>query len=229
LLNPDILNWIKGINQTWHNTVQILTNGTRLNAVKGLYETLSSYTRHDGWRNWVGISLHNSNDVDWYFNEVRKFLQGKITSTISTGKPGHNTYLFTDEYGMKVVLFESDTFSKAAVHRNSSGQMTLHNNDPFAAHQICGFAQFKNYHFIRGKLYKCGPVALFPEFDRQFNLELSATDRDLVNSYQALSAEDFDHNGAEFMANIDNPIPQCTFCSVGNHSTVEKIFVVRPK
>ena len=38
LLNPTVVDWIYGLNQTFDTGIQILTNGTRLNKVNGLYE-----------------------------------------------------------------------------------------------------------------------------------------------------------------------------------------------
>ena len=65
---------------------------------------------------------------------------------------------------------------------------------------------------MNGKLHKCGAVALFPEFDRQFNLELSVEDRDLMNSYRPLSVTDTDEFKSTFIKNLNQPIPQCKFC-----------------
>ena len=92
---------------------------------------------------------------------------------------------------MRICVWEYDSFYRAAVQKNQHGKFTLFNNDAVQAHQGCGFAQFKCYHFIRAKLYKCGPVALFPEFDQQHNLAISDQDRQLLNSYQPLTVDDW--------------------------------------
>ena len=91
-------------------------------------------------------------------------------------------------------------------------QFTLHQSDPTAAHNICGFVNFQCYHFIRAKLYKCGPVALFPEFDQQHHLNISDKDRELLNGYNPLTVDEFDNRGQQFIDDIDNVIPQCKFC-----------------
>jgi hypothetical protein len=65
---------------------------------------------------------------------------------------------------------------------------------------------------MNGKLYKCGAVALFPKFDAQYNLELSAEDRALMTSYTPLSIMDSDDTKINFINNLKNPIPQCKFC-----------------
>jgi hypothetical protein len=88
----------------------------------------------------------------------------------------------------------------------------VHNSNPEIAHQNCGFVFYKSYHFIRAKLYKCGPVALMPEFDQQHKLYISDQDRILLNSYQPLGVNNFQSYHAEFFSQLDQPIAQCKFC-----------------
>lgn len=223
LLNPTILDWIDGINRLWKKRVQILTNGTRLNRVPGLYDRLvTSPDPNAHWvRNYIGVSLHNVNDRERCFEEIQKFLQGNITyhhvsdaDNIDNSKTSGATHAFSDSNGVRIPIWEYTDFYQAAVHRNANGKLTLYNNDPSLAHKYCGFAMYKCYHFIRGKLFKCGPVALFPEFDQQFNLDISEEDRTLLNSYSALSIDNFDQQGREFIASLDDEIPQCKFCPV---------------
>jgi len=222
LLNPTITEWIKGINQLWPDAiVQVLTNGTRLNNVDGLYELMPT-----GTRNWLGISLHNEYNEEEIFTEVKSFLKGQVT--VLEGKNSNSAgadWLYRDENGVQIGIWRQDTFARAALTYTADNKLTLHNSDPYLAHRSCGFATWKNYHLIRGKLYKCGPVALFPEFDQQHPLELSPEDRQLINSYQPLSAQEFETRGAEFLANIDNPLAQCKFCP--ERYETEKIFAIR--
>jgi hypothetical protein len=236
LLNPTIIDWIKGLNRIFKKSIQVLTNGTRLNTTPGLYETLSEYTKsNDGAKNWIGISLHNRNELEWYLTEVRTFLKGKIEyredktilNEFGDSWTAGADYWFCDENGVKILLHWSDSFYNAAVHPGENGRLTLYNNDVFFAHQTCGFAQFKCYHFIKGKLYKCGPVALFPEFDQQHNLDISDEDRVLINSYQPLGIDEFETRGQQFLNTIDEPIPQCKFCFTTPDLKQEQIFAIR--
>ena len=223
LLNPTILQWIDGINQLWDRPVQVLTNGTRLNKVPGLYDRLlpSIEPKTRGLINWIGVSLHNPNDRERLFEEIKKFLKGPVTYHHCDDKDNVNnaityggTHAFIDTNGVKIPVWENTSFYQAALHRNAAGNLTLYNNDPNEAHRQCGFVMFKSYHFIRGKLYKCGPAALFPEFDQQYHLDISDQDRQLLNDYHALSIDDFDLRGAKFIADLDQVIPQCKFCPV---------------
>lgn len=218
LLNPSIVQWIRGINRLFDKPVQVLTNGTRLNKVAGLYEAINEYrTRHG--RNWIGVSIHNANDRQRCFDNIREFLQEPIEYFHRSDPRNHDNactyggeHAFLDKNGVRICVWEYDSFYQAAVRQNRMGNLTLHDSDPDAAHDVCGFARYKCYHFIRGKLYKCGPVALFPEFDQQHNLDISDQDRILINSYRPLAAEEFDSRGPEFFRDLDNVIPQCKFC-----------------
>lgn len=222
LLNPSILDWIYGINRIFKKTVQILTNGTRLNQVNGLYEAVlaDNIDPATPWvRNWIGVSLHNTKDRDHLDAEIRRFLRGNIR-LVKRGDPedennattmGGN-YAYVDENNVKIPVWEYTEFYNAAVIVDRNNRYRLYNNDVERAHAMCGYAMYKCYHFIRGALYKCGPVALFPEFDQQHAFDITAEDRQLLGAYRPLIADEFPTRGQEFMATIDQPIPQCKFC-----------------
>ena len=215
LLNPSICDWITGLNRLWNKRVQILTNGTRLNQVPGLYNAMASYQPVNDGKNWIGISVHNANDLELYFDEVKKFLSGPAEFFDGKANPTQTwnaNYAFRDVNGIQVNLYLQNKFNKSAIQRNQLGTFLLHQNDPVAAHKVCGFVKHQCYHFIRAKLYKCGPVALFPEFDQQHHLTISDEDRELLNSYRPLTIDEFDQHGQQFIDNIDDVIPQCKFC-----------------
>lgn len=213
LLNPTLPKWVAGIQQLWpRSTVQILTNGTYLDRVKGLYE-LCSVQRGT----WVGVSVHEAGDMDYMVQQVHKFLKGTVQE-LKLDKDdywmGGADRTFIDSNEVIVRLYLQTKFMRNAILPSINNKLTLHNNDPIVAHQNCGFAQHKNYHFIKGQLYKCGPVALFPELDDQFNLELSESDKELIRAYRPLSADDYSIKGQEFFAQLDQHLPQCKFCSI---------------
>jgi hypothetical protein len=64
-----------------------------------------------------------------------------------------------------------------------------------------------------------------PEFDQQHTLEVSETDRALLNSYQSLGMDNFDQFHAEFFDKLDQAIPQCKFCPETHN--IHKIYPVR--
>jgi hypothetical protein len=65
---------------------------------------------------------------------------------------------------------------------------------------------------IKGRLYKCGPAALFPEFDDQHGFDISDEDRAILHSYRPLTADTYLTKGAEFLDTIDNQLDMCKFC-----------------
>ena len=221
LLNPSLLDWIDGLNSLWNKSVQILSNGTRLDKTKKLYDKLNN-----GTGNWLGISWHNRLYKDLLLEQIYSFMQHpiKLPANLDNDLKTGDQLEFIDTNGVKIVVWVQDEFGPAAIKRNNQGNLTLHNNDPEEVHPTCGFVQNKCYHMIEAKLYKCGPVALMPEFDKQHQLDISNDDRKLLNSYTPLSVKDFEYNGDEFLKNIDNVIPQCKFCPVGWHQNPELIY-----
>jgi hypothetical protein len=205
LLNPSIMKWIDGLSSIWSN-VQIQTNGTRLNHVPGLYQTLLSR------KCWIGISLHNINELSWMEKEISKFLTGPIIRQDLDVNEGQGDIVFRDINGVELTIWIQNQFQTSAVIRNTQGKLSLHNSDPIRAHELCAFARWKCYHFIRGALYKCGPVALFADFHAQHDLDISEVDKRLIASYNALTIDQWHQRGAEFMSLLDDPIPQCKFC-----------------
>jgi hypothetical protein len=212
-MNPSIVDWIRGFNRLWDKSVQLLTNGTRLNVVPGLYEAIAYR------RNWIGVSIHNPLERDRYFEEIHRFLQGPVKTWSKNNVVDADNaqlwganYAFEDANGVRIHVWEYTEFYNANIHRNIQGNLTLHNNNPAEAHDKCGMVKYKSYHFIKAKLYKCGPVALMPEFDQQHVLDISEEDRELLNSYRPLTIDEFDIRGREFWGNIDQVIPQCKFC-----------------
>jgi hypothetical protein len=220
LLNPDIIEWILGLNRVFKRYVQILSNGTRINRVKGLYDALQI----NG--NWMGISWHNPNTIDEFDAEVRQFLKGDIV-TLDKHHPDNRftaDMVWVDSNKVAIPLWLQYDFYESSIKTSGDGQFTLHDSDPLAAHSVCGFAMYKNYHFIRGKLYKCGPVALLPEFDQQYKFNISESDRHLLNSYRPLTVDDYPTYGNDFLTNIDQPLAQCKFCPSSHN--LQKIFAV---
>lgn len=209
LLNPDIVKWIRGLQRLWPNSysAQIQSNGTRIDRVPGLYEALQEVVG-----SWIGVSIHRPEDREEIFARIRKFLQGKITYSENPNNSMGSVYQFKDSNGVEVHVWNNDMFGNTNVVERGNGRFGLYNSDPERAHDICSFRKWKNYHWIRGKIYKCGPVALMPEFDQQHTFDISPEDREILNSYRGLGMDELESRGPEFFETIDNIIPQCKFC-----------------
>ena len=219
-LNPTVNEWVVGLNQIFDCDVQVLTNATRLNQTPGLYETMLVESPKRRARNHIGISLHNMADFEMLRSNILEFLDdGVIEFGTHLGIPAPANisnykafYTAVDRRGVMVNMWVSNNFSTAAVQLNENGRYTVHNSRPEVSHSQCGFVEYKSYHFIRGKIYKCGPAALLPEFDEQHNLDISEEDRKIINSYQPLTVDNFDQYRDEWVESLKNPIPQCKFC-----------------
>jgi organic radical activating enzyme len=216
LLNPDIVKWITGLRRLWshHSGVQVQSNGTRIDKVKGLYDVCI-----DG--NWIGVSLHTDDDREEIFQKIRNFLKAPITETQNPADPTGSKYQFIDVNGKYVHVWDNNLFYQSSIVERPFGKFSLHNSNPEIAHESCTFRRFKNYHMIQGKIYKCGPVALMPEFDQQHQFEISDEDRIVLNSYRPLTVEEYHTRGEEFFRTIDNVIPQCKFCP--EHLKLQKV------
>jgi hypothetical protein len=210
LLNPDIVEWINGIRRLWPRLggVQVQSNGTRLDITRGLYDALDPKVG-----NWIGISLHAEEHKQPLFERIRNFLQQPITETEDPTSPIGSRYQFLDINKRAVHVWQNDRFVQSNIVERADGSFGFYNSNPKKAHEICTFQRFKNYHMIRGKIYKCGPVALMAEFDEQHPFDISLEDRALIHaSGRGLGIDEWDQRGPEFLDNIDNMIPQCKFC-----------------
>lgn len=221
LLNPTILDWIVGLHKLWPNTgKQILTNGTYIDKIPNLFDICYEN------RTWIGISKHRDDDLLELESKIEKYLGGiSVKNHSPTGRagPAGGNYFYYNR-GVGLTVWEQYMFTSSALTTNANGKMSLHDSDPKLAHSVCNFAQCGCYHFIHGKFYKCGPVALFPELDAQFGLDLSDSDRQLINAYEPLTVDDYEHRHEQFFADLDQPIPQCKFCP--ESLNVKKIYPI---
>ena len=211
LLNPDIIQWITGLSRLWPKSdgpkgVQILTNGTRLDLIPGLYESLL-----DGA--WIGVSMHSLEHQERLFSKIRNFLKHPIQETSGTNDKISSFRHFVDVNKKNIYVWNNSVFGTSNIIQQANDTFGLYNSNPEVAHENCSFRRYKNYHMIHGKIYKCGPVALMSEFDEQYPFDISEEDRALLHApNRGLAVDEFDQRGPEFLSNIDRVIPQCKFC-----------------
>lgn len=144
----------------------------------------------------------------------------------------NNTVMLTDKNGLRVRLEMVESFITGPLRYAGDNRFAVYNSVPEEAHAIC--LSKRHHHFIRGKLYKCHHVALLPEFMEQFNVDISAEDLDLLNSYPALTVDQSLEDIQKFIDNIKNPIPQCKLCpskfdNYRLNSSTQKIKLVKRK
>jgi organic radical activating enzyme len=103
-------------------------------------------------------------------------------------------------------------YQSPIIYDSDTNSLTVHNSDPVKSMNICYFKTCPI--FVQGKLYKCSPTALLPEFINQFHVNVSDLDRKLIHAYRAAQA-DWSYTEIEtFLQNQKNadPVPQCKFC-----------------
>ena len=108
----------------------------------------------------------------------------------------------------------TDSFLPAAIRRDTQrGTWTLHDSDPDKSIEVCCGRWVPT--FVNGKLHKCSTVALLPEFLKQFELDISTSDRELISAYQPAVAHHDQEQIARFVDDLvqGNSIAQCKFCS----------------
>lgn len=120
--------------------------------------------------------------------------------------------IYTDRNGVKIELNQYKHFHESAVIVDNDKNIKLHNSDPNKAIDVCDMRHC--HHFMDGKLYKCGVAALLPNFVEKFNINISAEDLDLINSYIPAEHAMTEEQLAEYEKNFVNGevIPQCKFC-----------------
>lgn len=205
LLNPTFMDWAEGIAQLWPGKlIRVITNGFQLDRVKGLYELVE---RNRNIVLWVGI--HNKQHKQKIIESVKTLTQAPHTVVFNTDNPYQQYMTVTDANGVEVRIEYNWWFHQGSLIPTETGY-TLHNSDPARAHNICNMKEC--HHFVNGLLYKCGLVATVKDFDKQYNLQLSDSDRVLMNSYTPLNISAAHKEKIRFITELPKQIPQCKFC-----------------
>lgn len=221
LLNPTFTDWVLGLRELWPRAnLRIASNGTQLDKHHEFYKILQNSPKIR-----LSVCLHNKMHKKELINKVKNFLVGPFESKFDP-TPYRECLTFTDVNGVVIEVWHNWWFHQGAMIKNyETGKFTLHQSDPEKAHKICHSKTC--HHFENGMLYKCGPASLFRQFDQQFNLELTAQDREMINSYRALSIDDDSDTKQEFLDNLAYPIDLCKFCPEEYHG--KQIFAEEKK
>ncbi len=210
LLNVDFMSWLMGIRDLWpFSRIKVVTNGFYLNRVPGLYDYLRSNL---GIQLWVGV--HNPDHVEKIKQILEEFLSGPVTYVPNQDNPYQEYETIRDSNGVTVKLEYNWWFHQGALIQQNN-DLVLHDSDQELAHTNC---HMKNcHHFVQGKLYKCGVVAVLPEFAKQHPLMLNSQDQELLASYQPLELSHSMEHKKQFVRDLKNSIPQCKFCPETYH------------
>ena len=106
-------------------------------------------------------------------------------------------------------IIDAFVFHQSAVIKKDDHYI-LHSSDVQQAFNACDMKH--DHTMYNGKLYKCPAMSNLPEFDQQFDLRLDARQRELLYSYQPLSADCDEEELQQFALTKDTSIVQCEFC-----------------
>lgn len=118
--------------------------------------------------------------------------------------------IITDDQGVTVELDYSEDFWLSPLQYSGNNQFDVYNSDPVKAHDVCPSKYC--HHFVKGKLYKCHHVVLLPEFEKQFYVNLSPEDRQLLEDYKPLLVDYPRPELQKLVDELKDVIPQCKLC-----------------
>lgn len=226
--NPDMMNWIHGVAELWPEAkILIITNGTQFKRWPNLYNEILKYNG----RVEIDVNCHSPKDWFTILEDSQNFLTHPIKK-----KKGNNANpkslvdwsqeeiltnrtlspsKFTDNNNISVNIMLAWSFMNSTVNYDKkTGKMSVYDSNPELAFAVCDFKICN--HFIKGKLHKCAPVGLLPDFVEQFsnNVELTENQKHLIYSYEPASPGWTKDKLDPFIENIilKRPIPQCSLC-----------------
>lgn len=218
LLNPTFYDWADGLYSLWRRPIGLATNGTQLHRHKKIYDYLRSRQID------MKVGIHNKKHKNDIIDQVKSIMCGPFSYEFDDTLYREKLKI-TDSNNVSVKIQYEWWFHQGAIIYNADGTRTLHSSDVNKAHDICHAKTC--HHFDKGILYKCGPSALFPEYDSQYPLTLSDEDRNLMLDPPRLTIDQSKEEKISFLSNIKNPIPQCKFCPEVYHG--EQIFSLEKK
>jgi uncharacterized Fe-S cluster-containing radical SAM superfamily protein len=127
--------------------------------------------------------------------------------------------ILTDINGVKIEISPAQSFHETALIENGS-KFELHNSNPNDAFSICTFKVC--HQFVEGKLYQCPSVAHLENFSKQFSLDITKEDRNLIEAYEPLTIDHSIDEIQRFVDNLATEIPQCKFCPSSSKGTLLK-------
>jgi sulfatase maturation enzyme AslB (radical SAM superfamily) len=207
--NPDLINWVDGINALWStcNDRSVCTNGTYLS--KNI--ELSKEIVRKGF--WLDLCVHDPMHYDEVNDAIHKIIkdcfgvkvqpQLKINNNRWASEVS-NEFIINDRLVAKISKLYN--FASISTKYIKDSVTYMHNSDPFDAHKNCG-AKYCHY-FVRGNLYKCFLTAIGQDLISQFKIEDRAIE--ILNNYKSSSPWDTNHD--DFFESLQNAIPQCTLC-----------------
>lgn len=134
---------------------------------------------------------------------------------------------FVDENGSVASLRYSENFFLAPLKYLGNNKFSVYNNEPEQAHKTC--ISKHCHHFIAGKLYKCHYMGLLPQFLKQFHVEISSQDLELLEAYVPATTDMNKQKLDDFFNSIKSTIPQCKLCPINPNTFPIKSVNTKPR
>jgi len=202
MLNPNLKTWMRGLRVLWPGVEGIIaTNGTYLSQVKDLHKLAAEY------QYTIRTTAHTE--------DLKSLVADQILSTFGECElmpvkrlPGNehiNVLQLKTKLGVNIMVQSYINF-QISPFKNSDFE--FYNSDPVIAHENCQLRSCVR--MIDGKLYKCGLVAVGPEFLKQHNKPVP----DALTNYQPIQASEI--ISLEQFSPIFEPIEACALCKESN-------------
>lgn len=159
---------------------------------------------------WIQDECTVDHGIDWL-----TFVKRTGTAKISNSK------------SLTVFVNYSEDFVTAPLRYVGNGKFAVYHSDAGRAHQVCGSKTCTT--LIRGKMYKCHHMALLPEFDQQFDVDMTNADRDLLQAYRPLLHTDSVDDMQQWINHVFDVIPQCALCPSQLDSVKLQSSLIKPK
>lgn len=169
----------------------------------------------NSYNNIRGSEWPDCNTVDDWFclpQEVRAECERDFNFSPDIFLDKYIGWQLIDANGITVRIHHENLFAQTPLVQDSDlNTLRFYSSDPIKAHNVCGFKNCTV--FVRGELYKCNTAPHMAEFEKQYNIDITAEDLELINSVPSGKLSMTDDELADFVKNLSNPIPQCKFCT----------------
>ena len=197
LMNPDIVQWLKGIRKILPNTqIRFVTNGLLLEKNWHVFDLL-----RDMENTVFKISYHvNNNELDQIVGKIMQDYNWEPVEEFGINRWKEKSRDFRFQVSRPTQFFK--TF------QNDYKNMLPHNNDPIDAFAVC--VQQRCPMLWNGRLFKCGTAALTPDMLAQQDWPNQNAWIDLVDDGLAPDCADADLK--RFIDNFGKPHKLCRQC-----------------
>lgn len=195
-------------------------------------ESWPSISNFNDWHNLIENIKNECRDVFNLSPETAAVTQ--LSQLIKRFKENFDTanmdvIEFTNHENVNVHIMFENMFYPASVRFDHDTKIfSVLNSDPDAAHYACQNKCGRRDGldipaFVDGKLYKCLTSRVLPDFDRQYHIQMSDSDRAVLHSYLPASIDMSDIELEDWFYNLPNKIKNCKFCPT-NYSDVTNIY-----